>query len=133
MGRSPSTANNNKSKRGRIAVPAFYSTVGFILSICLQSTCSYVHRKLVLSYTTRPTGMPTVVPTGVPTTTPLAFLAASAELLSSADETICLQSTCSYVHRKLVLSYTTRPTGAPTAIPTGVPTAVPTVTPTGVP
>jgi len=69
MGRSPSTANK-KSKRGRIAVPAFYSTVGFILSICLQSTCSYVHRKLVLSYTTRPTGMPTVIPTGVPTAMP---------------------------------------------------------------
>jgi len=69
MGRSPSTANK-KSKRGRIAVPAFYSTVGFILSICLQSTCSYVHRKLVLSYTTRPTGAPTAIPTGVPTAVP---------------------------------------------------------------
>lgn len=63
-----------KVKRGRLAVPAFYSAIGFMLAIGVQSTCNFVVRKLVLSYTKRPTFAPTPVASEVPTAAPSAFV-----------------------------------------------------------
>ena len=63
-----------KAKRGRLAVPAFYSIIGFIMAISLQATCNFVVRKLVLSYTKRPTFAPTPYASEVPTAAPSAFV-----------------------------------------------------------
>ena len=63
-----------KAKRNRLAVSAFYSFVGFLLSICLLATCQFVERRLVLSYTKRPTAAPTGSPSTVPSAAPSVFV-----------------------------------------------------------
>lgn len=63
-----------KVKRGNLAVPAFYSLVGFIMAIGLQASCNFVERKLVLSYTKRPTFAPTVSFSEVPSAQPSVYL-----------------------------------------------------------
>jgi len=63
-----------QAKRGRLAVPAFYSTIGLLLAIALQSTCNFVHRRLVLSYTKRPTAVPTPTPSMSPSAAPTVFV-----------------------------------------------------------
>ena len=63
-----------KARRGRLAVPAFYSMIGFIMAIGLQATCNFVVRKLVLSYTKRPTFAPTPLASEVPTAAPSVFV-----------------------------------------------------------
>ena len=63
-----------KAKRNRLAVSAFYSSVGFVLSISLLATCQFVERRLVLSYTKQPTAAPTGSPSTIPSVAPSVFL-----------------------------------------------------------
>ena len=67
-------STGTKAKRGRLAVPAFYSLIGFIMAVSLQSTCQFVVRKLVLSYTKRPTFAPTMSPSAIPSAAPTVFV-----------------------------------------------------------
>ena len=67
-------STGTKAKRNRLAVPAFYSLIGFIMAVSLQSTCQFVVRKLVLSYTKRPTFAPTMSPSAIPSAAPTVFV-----------------------------------------------------------